>query len=162
MTAVELVRARFRDGPPSGLGTLLGMEVELIEHGEVVFACEASERFANPFGTVHGGIVAALLDSAMTMAVVTVLPDGATTTTLGIEVKFVRPVATDAGRLRAEGVVVHAGRRVVTAEGRLVAPDGRLLATATTTCLGPLTACANGLLVRQGPAAGPSRTLDTC
>ena len=135
MNAVEAVRARFADGAPSGVATLLGMEVDLVEHGEVVFTCEASERFANPMGTVHGGIVATLLDSAMTVAVVTVLPDDARTTTLSLEVKFVRPVATDAGRLRAEGVVVHAGRRVVTAEGRLVGPDGRLLATATSTCL---------------------------
>jgi uncharacterized protein (TIGR00369 family) len=135
MSAVELLRARFAEGPPSGIATLLGMDVDLVEHGEVVFTCETAPQFANPFGTVHGGIVATLLDSAMTMAVVTVLPDGATTTTLGLEVKYVRPVAVDAGRLRAEGVVVHAGRRVVTAEGRLVGPDGRLLATATTTCL---------------------------
>lgn len=111
------------------------METELVEHGRVVFTFHASDQLANPFGTVHGGILATVLDSAMGMAALTATPDGATTTTATLEVKYVHPVATDAGVLRAEGVVVHAGRRMVTAEGRLVGSDDRLLATATTTCL---------------------------
>ena len=46
-----------------------------------------------------------------------------------------RPVAIDAGVVRVEGIVVHAGRRVVTAEGRAVGADDRLFATATAICL---------------------------
>ncbi|MDQ3757198.1 MAG: PaaI family thioesterase [Actinomycetota bacterium] len=134
MTA-DVVRSAIAGRRPSGLAALLGMQAEVVEDGRVVFAFEASEDLANPFGTVHGGIVATVLDSAMGMAALTVTPDGAATTTAGLEVKYLRPVATDAGLLRAEGVVVHAGRRVVTAEGRLVGPDDRLYATATTTCL---------------------------
>lgn len=134
MTA-DVVREAMANRRPSGLATLLGMETELVEDGRVVFLFEAAEHLANPFGTVHGGIVATVLDSAMGMAALTMTPDGAATTTATLEVKYLRPIATDAGRLRAEGVVVHAGRRVVTAEGRLAGPDGRLLATATTTCL---------------------------
>jgi uncharacterized protein (TIGR00369 family) len=132
---VDVVRAAMAERRPSGLAELLGMETELVEHGRVVLTFVASEQLANPFGTVHGGILATVLDSAMGMAALTAIPDGAATTTVGLEVKFVRPVATDAGLLRAEGVVVHSGRRVVTAEGRLVGPDDRLFATATTTCL---------------------------
>ncbi len=134
MTA-DLVRATMAQRRPSGLGALLGMETELVEDGRVVFTFEASEQLANPFGTVHGGILATVLDSAMGMAALTVVPDGVATTTATLELKYVRPVALDAGRLRAEGVVVHAGRRVVTAEGKLVDADDRLVATATTTCL---------------------------
>src|SRR5918999_1148134 len=111
------------------------MQPELVEDGRVVVTFQAAEHLANPFGTVHGGVLATVLDSAMGMAALTALPEGATTTTLALEVKYLRPVATDAGVLRAEGVVIHAGRRVVTAEGRLVGPDDRLFATATTICL---------------------------
>ena len=132
---VEDVRGSAAARRPTGLANFLGMETDLVEHGRVVFTFEASEQFANPFGTVHGGILATVLDSAMGMAALSAMPEGVTTTTVALEVKYVRPVATDAGVLRAEGVVVHAGRRVVTAEGRVVGPDGRLLATATTICL---------------------------
>jgi uncharacterized protein (TIGR00369 family) len=133
--SADVVRAAMAGRRPSALATLLGMESDLVEDGRVVFTFEASEELANPFGTVHGGIVATVLDSAMGMAALTVMPDGTATTTATLEVKYVRPVPLDAGRLRAEGVVVHAGRRVVTAEGRLVGTDDRLYAIATTTCL---------------------------
>lgn len=134
MTA-DAVREAMARPRPSGLATLLGMQTDLVEDGRVVFTFEASQQLANPFGTVHGGILATVLDSAMGMAALTVTPDGVATTTASLEVKYVRPVATDAGVLRAEGVVVHTGRRVVTAEGRVVGSDERLYPTATTTCL---------------------------
>ena len=132
---VEAVRAAVANRSPSGLAALLGMKAEHVEHGRVVFTFPASEQFANPFGTVHGGILATVLDSAMGMAALTAVPDGASAPTVALEVKYVRPVATDAGVLRVEGVVVHAGRRVITAEGRVVGAEDRLFATATAICL---------------------------
>lgn len=129
------LRQRFADGPSVGVAELLGMRPVVVDPGTVTFACDASARFANPMGTVHGGIVATLLDSALGCAVQTVLPEGAGYTTLSLELKYLRPVLVDAGELRATGTVVHPGRRQVTAEGRLTDPAGRLLATATTTCL---------------------------
>ena len=132
---VEFVRARSAERSPSGLIAFLGMEADVVEPGRVVFMFEASERLANPFGTVHGGILATVLDSAMGMAALTSMPDEASAPTVALEVKYVRAVATDAGLLRAEGVVVHAGSRVVTTEGRIVGDDQRLYATATAICL---------------------------
>lgn len=129
------LRHRFASGPPVGVAELLGMRAEVVEAGTVTFVCDASRRFANPMGTVHGGIIATLLDSAMGCAVQSVLPEATAYTTLGIEVKYLRPVTVDAGRLRATGTVVHAGRSQATAEGRLTDEAGRVLATATTTCL---------------------------
>jgi uncharacterized protein (TIGR00369 family) len=129
------LRERFAQGPPVAVAELLGMRAVLAELGTAVFACDADARFANPMGTVHGGIIATLLDSALGCAVQTVLPAGAGYTTLGLEVKYLRPVAVDAGELRATGTVVHAGRRQATATAELTDSDGRLLATATTTCL---------------------------
>jgi uncharacterized protein (TIGR00369 family) len=90
----------------------------------------------NPIGLVHGGFAATLLDSAMGCAVQTIVPAGSGYTTLEIKVNFSRPMTRDTGRVLAEGVVVHGGRTVATAEGRLVAENsGKLLAHATTTCL---------------------------
>jgi uncharacterized protein (TIGR00369 family) len=134
-TGLEALRARLIDGPSVGAATLLGMRPTLVEHGTVTFACEAVAAFANPMGTVHGGIIATLLDSALGCAVQSVLPPDTGYTTLGLEVKYLRAVPLDAGELQATGTVVHAGRRQATADGRLTDRDGRVLATATTTCL---------------------------
>lgn len=134
-TGLESLRERFANGPQVAVAELLGMRPVVVEHGTVAFAADAGPRFANPMGTVHGGIIATLLDSALGSAVQTVLPEGASYTTLSLEVKYLRAVQVDAGELLATGMVVHAGRRQATAEARLTDETGRVLATATTTCM---------------------------
>jgi uncharacterized protein (TIGR00369 family) len=118
-----------------GVARLLGMTIEAVDEGRVVFGLEARPDFANPLGTVHGGILSTLLDSAMGCAVYTTLPSRWSYTTVDLTVAFVRAAALDGGRLRAEGSVIHRGGRVATAEGRLTDADGRLLAHAVTTCM---------------------------
>ncbi|XVQ13796.1 PaaI family thioesterase [Spirillospora sp. CA-255316] len=119
----------------TGIGTLLGMEAEKLEPGLVVFAMEPRADFANPLGTVHGGVLSTLLDSAMSCAVHTSLPEGAGYTTLELKVNFVRPVPVEGGRLTCEGRTVHMGRRVATCEGRITDAAGRLMAHGTATCM---------------------------
>jgi acyl-coenzyme A thioesterase PaaI-like protein len=46
----------------------------------------------------------------------------------------VRALTDKVPLVRAEGVVIHLGSRMATAEGRLTGPDGRLYAQASTTC----------------------------
>lgn len=144
MTAVDEVtepgglralRARLADGPPIPAADLIGMRPADFGVGHAAFVAEARESWANPMGTVHGGIAATLLDSALGCAVQTTLDEGVGYTTISLEVKYLRAIRVDAGVLRAEAFVVHAGRRQATAEARLTDRDGRVLATATTTCL---------------------------
>jgi len=118
-----------------GIGRLLGMEVVSLEVGEAVFALRTSPEFANPLGTVHGGICATLLDSVMACAVHSTLEAGAGYTTLELKVNYIAPVRTDGRELRAVGRTIHVGRTTATAEGRVEDGDGRLVAHATTTCL---------------------------
>ncbi len=90
----------------------------------------------NPIGVVHGGYAATILDSALGCAVHTTLPAGVAYTSLGLEVKYLRPITRDTGRVLCEGVVVHRGRRQATAEARLTGEeDGKLLATGTSTMM---------------------------
>lgn len=139
MPGLEYLRA-MADGrvPWPPIARLIGFDAEdgAIESGRVVLTCTPGEQHYNPIGSVHGGLACTLLDSAMGCAVHSTLPAGVGYTTLELKVNLVRAIAADTGRVRAEGTVIHAGRRVATAEGRLVAERGdRLLAHATTTCL---------------------------
>jgi len=134
-TGLEQLRALRERGMPSGIGPFIGMEPAEVEDGRVVFAATARGEFANPIGTMHGGIAATLLDSAMGCAVHTTLPAATTYTSLDISVRYLRPGPLDGSALRAEGRVVHRGRTVRTAEAELTDDKGRVLATATTTCL---------------------------
>lgn len=128
---------RLRDGGPSAVGVagLLDMAIDDLGVGHVVFTAATRPAFGNPLGTLHGGITATLLDSAMTCAVMSALPAGASATTLDLSVRYLRSAPLDGTRVWAVGDLVHRGRTVATAEGRLVDEHDRLLATATTTCL---------------------------
>ena len=118
--------------PPIG-ETLDFLPVE-VEPGRAVFQGRPMLRHYNPLGTVHGGWIAALLDSCVGCAVHSNLPAGKAYTTAELKVNFVRAVTTKVPLLRAIGTVIHAGNRMATADGRLVGPDGKLYAHASTTC----------------------------
>ena len=118
-----------------GIARLLGMAIEAVDDGRVVSGVDVKPDFANPLGTVHGGILSTLLDSAMGCAVYTTLPPRWSYTTVDLTVTFVRAVAVDGRHLRAEGTVVHRGGRITTADGRITDDGGRLIAHAVTTCM---------------------------
>ena len=56
-------------------------------------------------------------------------------TTLEFKISLIRAVTSQTGKVRAEGRIISAGRRVATAEGRLTDLSGKVYAHATTTCL---------------------------
>jgi uncharacterized protein (TIGR00369 family) len=137
MSGLEFIAA-VRDGdlPPAPIQDLLGFDLVESSEGRTVFALLPEERHYNPIGAVHGGVAATLLDSAMGAAVHTTLPLGSAYSTLETKFNLVRTITADTGEIRAEGVVIHRGRRVATAEGRITrASDGKLLAHGTSTCL---------------------------
>jgi uncharacterized protein (TIGR00369 family) len=122
--------------PPPPIASLLGLELVEVADGRAVFALEPQEWLYNPIGSVHGGVAATLLDSCMGCAVHTTLPAAAGYTTGDLQVRYIRAMTLDTGRVLAEGSVVHRGRRTATAEGRLfVEADGSLIAHATTGCM---------------------------
>ena len=73
----------------------------------------------NPLGSVHGGVISTLLDTAAGCAVHSTLPAGVGYTSLDLHHKFLRPVTVASGRLRCEGTVIQRGRRTALAEARL-------------------------------------------
>lgn len=136
LDGMEFLRA-VMDGrfPAPPITALIGFAPTELERGRVVFESAPDERHYNLIGSVHGGYAATLLDSCMACAVHSMLEAGWSYTTLELKVNFVRALTAATGAVRAEGKLVHLGRRVATAEGRLTDAQGRLLAHATTTCL---------------------------
>ncbi|MGZ4292846.1 MAG: PaaI family thioesterase [Solirubrobacteraceae bacterium] len=122
--------------PPPPIAELLGMELVDVQEGRAVFAVEPAEWMYNPIGSVHGGIAATLLDSCMGCAIHSTLPPGVGYTTSDLQIRYSRGMTVDTGRVIADRAVVHAGRRLATAEGRLtVEATGKLIAHATTGCI---------------------------
>jgi uncharacterized protein (TIGR00369 family) len=105
------------------------------EHGRVVFEGTPSQRFLNPLGTIHGGWISTLLDSAMGCAVHSTLKPGHGYTTVDMTVSFVKAVLPASGNLTCESKIIHSGGRIATAEGRIIDATGKLIAHGTETCL---------------------------
>jgi len=121
--------------PLNTMAQTLGYDVVEAESGRVVIAVDPTEAHLNPWGTVHGGLTATLLDSCMGLAIQSMLEKGIGSTTLEFKISLVRAITLDTGGIRAEGQVLNCGSRVGTAEGRVTDAKGRLLAHGTTTCL---------------------------
>ena len=122
--------------PPPPVAELLGFTIRDVAPGTVTFAMTPDERHYNPIGTVHGGVTATLLDSAMGCALQSVLPAGVGYSTLDISVRYLRPITVRTRTVVATGTLVHKGRRTATAEAQLVDETlGQLLATATSTLM---------------------------
>lgn len=130
--------------PAPPIAVLLGMSIMEVSEGRVVFVAEPAEYHYNPLGTVHGGVMATLLDSALGCAVQSMLPAGTSFTTLELKVNYLRPVTTRTGTLYAEGKIIYVGGRTATAEGRLTDATGKLYAHGTTTCIIMRSSSANG------------------
>src|SRR6201994_1628882 len=137
LAGIDYMRALLAgELPAPPIAVTMNMGPTELEGGRVVFAGLPGEEHYTPIGVVHGGYAATILDSVLGCAVHTTLPQGVGYTSLGLEVKYLRPISRDTGRVRCEGVVTYRGRRQATGEARLTAEDsGKLLATGTSTLM---------------------------
>jgi len=76
-----------------------------------------------------------MIDSCCGCAGHTTLPPEVGYGALETKVNFVRPIAANSGRLRAEGRVLGVGRTLITSEGKLTDMNGKLYAHGTSTCM---------------------------
>jgi uncharacterized protein (TIGR00369 family) len=105
------------------------------EHGRVVVKLQAQEFHYNPLGTVHGGVLATLLDTAAACSVHSTLEVGELYTSMDLTTKFLRAATVDSGLLTCEGTVLQRGRRTALAQASLTDESGKLIAHATSTCM---------------------------
>ena len=136
MTGLEFVQGLANGTLPlNTIAETLGYDVVEAASGRVVVAIVPTDRHLNPSGTVHGGLAATLLDSCMGLAIQTTLAKELAQTTVEFKISLLRPITPETGLIRAERLVLNAGRRIGTADGRITDRTGDLLAHGTTTCL---------------------------
>jgi acyl-CoA thioesterase len=90
-----------------GYAQLIGMQVEALHNGMGAVRIQVDERLMHPQKTVHGGVISTLADSAMSMALISVLPPGTRFSTIEAKINFLLPVRT--GELLAEAHIIHRG-----------------------------------------------------
>jgi len=113
----------------------LDLKAVSIENGVAIFAFQPQEFHYNTIGTVHGGVISAILDSAMGCAVHSMLEAGTGYTTLELKVNFLKAITVKAGVLKATSKTIHSGKRTALVEAQLTDEAGNLYAHGVSTCL---------------------------
>ncbi|HXM97445.1 MAG TPA: PaaI family thioesterase [Candidatus Dormibacteraeota bacterium] len=124
----DLVRQRMK---LSRATTEMGFQVDLVEKARAVFSLDLEPRHKQIHGVVHGGILAALADTASAIAAYTTIPEGAEIATLELKINYLQPVS--GGRITAEARVLRTGRNFVVTECEIRDSKGGLAAKALLT-----------------------------
>jgi uncharacterized protein (TIGR00369 family) len=118
---------------PAPIGKLLGLTTISSEAAQATVEFQATRRYANPMGTLHGGVLCDIADAAMGMAYRNTLAEDESFTTLELKINFLRPVWS--ATLRAKARVIRAGRLVGVVECDVIDERERLVARASSTCM---------------------------
>jgi len=132
---LEQLQAMLSGQLRAPIGDKLDFHLVEIERGRAVFEATPDPSVYNPFGSVHGGYAATVLDSACGIAVHSQLGPNRGHTTLELKVSYVKGMNAQSGTIRAVGRAISVGRRVAFAEATIHDGQGRLCATATSTLL---------------------------
>ena len=105
---------------------LLGMEVVTMKKGESTLQMVFKKELTHPFGMMHGGAIASLADSAVAMALATLVDPNDRITTIEFKVNFVAPV--DEGKLTARAKILHRGGKTAVGDVDVLNEKGHLIA----------------------------------
>ncbi len=113
--------------------SLLSMKIKNLEWGSSILEVELGEKHLQPFGFVHGGAIASVIDAATFWAVFPQVKDGMGLTTVEIKANFLAPVQK--GKLVVKGRCIKIGRTLALGEAYVNGAGGTLIAHGTATMM---------------------------
>jgi uncharacterized protein (TIGR00369 family) len=112
---------------------LLSMKIKDLQWGTAVLEVDLEEKHLQPFGYVHGGVIASVMDAAAFWAVFPQVKDGMGLTTVEIKVNYLAPVQK--GKLVAKGRCIKIGKTLALGDVFINSTEGNLLAHGTATMM---------------------------
>lgn len=109
----------------------LGMELSDFDGDKTVVTLDVTGNLKQIYGTVHGGVLASLVDSAIAVAIHRQLDADEGCSTVEMKLNYLRPV--NGGRLTAEGRVVQRGRKIAVGQCEIRDETGQMVAFGTAT-----------------------------
>ena len=111
----------------------MSMRIAAIDLDKATIEIELGQCHLQPYGIVHGGVLATLIDTATFWAVFMRIADDAGLVNIDLKLNYFKPV--EKGLLRAEGVAIRSGKSISYAEARVLDADGDLIAHGTSTLM---------------------------
>jgi uncharacterized protein (TIGR00369 family) len=109
------------------------MKIKDLEWGTSVLEVDLGEKHLHPFGYVHGGAIASVMDAAAYWAVFPQVKDGMGLTTVEIKVNFLAPV--NKGKLVAKGRCIKIGKTLALGDATIYDAKGNLIGHGTATMM---------------------------
>jgi uncharacterized protein (TIGR00369 family) len=113
--------------------THMSMQLAAIDFDRAVIEMILGKNHLQPFGIVHGGVLATLIDTATFWAAFLKIPEDAGLVNIDLKLNYLRPVQH--GKLRAEGLCIKAGRSISYAEAKILNEKREMLAHGTSTLM---------------------------
>ena len=113
--------------------SLLSMKIKDLGWGTSVLEVQLEEKHLQPFGFVHGGAMASVMDAATFWAAFPQVKDGMGLTTVEIKVNFLAPVKE--GKLVAKGRCIKIGKTLALGDATIYDGNGNLLGHGTATMM---------------------------
>lgn len=107
----------------------LGMSIDEAAHGRAVLTMPFTVKLSQGVGFMHGGAITALADTAVAMAIKSMLPEGSNFVTMDLGLKFHAPVRT--GTVRAEARIMERDERNIKGIADVFDEQGIKVATFT-------------------------------
>ena len=111
--------------------TLMGMRLLSAAGGRSVMECRVRKLLRNSSGTLHGGVMGALVDMSVATALRSVMPLSSRMTTVEYKVNFLKPV--ESGTVTALGVILRLGRTIAVGSTEVRNADGEVVAFGSAT-----------------------------
>jgi uncharacterized protein (TIGR00369 family) len=111
----------------------LRMKLVSISFDQATVKLETGQCHLQPFGIVHGGVMATLIDTATFWSVFLRLPENAGLVNIDLKLNYLRSIAS--GVMSAEGRCIRAGRSINYAEASVKDSKGNLIAHGTSTLM---------------------------
>jgi acyl-CoA thioesterase len=109
---------------------LVGIEIDELEYGFAKLRLQHRDNLTQGLGYIHGGVISSLCDTAVGVALFTMIEPEEKILTIELKVNFIAPAA---GNIIAEGRILHKGRKTAVGEVSVVSSENALLAKALIT-----------------------------
>jgi len=109
------------------------MHITNLDWGESRLEMIVEEKHFQPFGMVHGGVYASVVDAAAFWAVYPQIDDDFGITTVELKLNYLAPISS--GSLIAKGKNIKVGKSICLAEASVEDETGKLIAHGTETMM---------------------------
>jgi uncharacterized protein (TIGR00369 family) len=116
------IRQRFPEYP---FPAYLGIKIETLELGRAQLTLKCRRELTQGMGYLHGGVITALCDTSVAMALFTMIEEDEKILTIELKVNFLAPAD---GKIRSLARIIHKGRRTAVGEVDVTNCSGTLLA----------------------------------